>query len=212
VRERLDQFRADVEKNAKKDAVRLCALLDVTNLLAYDVGLESVIDRITETCAAVFNCDHVSLMLLNEHTETLAVRAVGGRLANLNALGAQQQLGDGISGWAAERREALLLAQDCAPADYPGLELNSLTISSAMIVPVVLNDELVGVININTQSTAVDYDESDLRALQMFAENVGACIRSAQNHDNMKRTIHELEAAIRTQDKKKTEPARTDSR
>jgi transcriptional regulator with GAF, ATPase, and Fis domain len=212
LRERLDQFRAEAETNAKKDAVRLCALLDVTSLMAYDVGVESVIDRITETCAAVFNCDHVSLMLFNERSETLVVRAVAGEFANPNVLGAQQKLGEGISGWVADRREALLLAQGCDPADYPGLEFNSLTISAAMVVPIVLNDDLVGVININTLSEAVAYDEDDLRALQMFAENVGVCIRSAKNHDNMKRTIHELEAVIRTQDKKKTKPALADPR
>ena len=212
MRERLDQFRVDVETDAKKDSARLCALLDVTSLMAYDVGLESVIDRITDTCAGVFNCDHVSLMLFNERSETLVVRAVGGRLANPNVLGAQQKLGEGISGWAAERREALLLAQDSDPSDYPGLEFNSITISAAMVVPVVLNNELVGVININTQSKAVDYDENDLRALQMYAENVGACIHNAQNHDRMKRTIRELEVAVRTQDKKKSTPAHADSR
>jgi putative methionine-R-sulfoxide reductase with GAF domain len=207
MRERLDLFRVEIETDAKKDSVRLCALLDVTNLMAYDAGLEGVVDRITDTCASVFNCDHVSLMLYNERSETLVVRSVGGRLVNLSALGAQQKIGEGIAGWAAEKREALLLGQECDPTDYPGLQLNSLTIASAMVVPVVLNDELVGVINVGTQSKAFDYDVNDLRALQMFAENVGACIRSGQTYDTMRRTIHELEVAVRTQDKHTTAPA-----
>ena len=198
----LERSREELEAIARENSARLCALLDVTQMMADDSGLESVIDRITETCAEVFDCDHVSLMF-NEGNEHLVVRSVGGRLANLKALGAQQKLGVGISGWAAQRREPLLLAQGCNLADYPGLKLNSPTISAAMVAPIVLNDVLVGVLNVNTQSKNVDYGEDEFRALQVFAENVGACIRNAQNHDGMKQTIRELKTILRTTDAKK---------
>jgi transcriptional regulator with GAF, ATPase, and Fis domain len=196
IRGRLEQSRAHVEARATKNAVRLYALLDVSQVLADNTGVESVFDRITETCADVFNCDQVSLMFYNEDRQELIVRSVSGPAANLDTLGAQRKLGEGISGWAAKRREALLLGQGCSLADYPDLELNSPDISAAMVVPIVLSEVLVGVINISSRSKGVDYDEDDFRALQVFAENVGACIRQAQDHERMKQTIRQLESAL----------------
>jgi len=198
IQERLEQSREDVEATAKKNSIRLCALLDVTQVMEDEAGVETVVDRITETCADVFNCDQVSLMFYDEASESLIVRAVGGPLANRNAVGAQQRIGEGISGWAAERREGLLLGQGFDAARYPGLEFSSATIFAAMVVPIVLSDVLVGVVNVSTQSSGVDYDADDFHALVVFAENVGACIRNAQSRDHMKHKIRELETALRT--------------
>jgi GAF domain-containing protein len=62
-----------------------------------------------------------------------------------------------------------------------------------MVVPIVLDDVLVGVINVSTDSSAVNYDSDEFQALQAFAQNIGACIRHAQKLDNMKQRIQELE-------------------
>ena len=73
-----------------------------------------------------------------------------------------------------------------------------------MVVPIILNQSLVGVINVSTESASTDYDEDDFRALQMFAENVGACIRNAQSHDHMKQTIRDLRSSLETISQKGT--------
>lgn len=194
--ERLEQSRVEVEARAKKRMVRLYALLDASRIMAEDEGLEDAYDHIAETCSEVFNCDQVSFMSFCAESEQLVVRAVSGPLADRTLLGAQQKLGHGIAGWAAERREPLLLEQGCDSSAYPGLELHSPNITAAMVVPIILNSVLVGIINVSTLSRGVDYDRDDFRALQVFAENVGSCIRHAQKQDEMRDTIRELKAAL----------------
>jgi GAF domain-containing protein len=75
----------------------------------------------------------------------------------------------------------------------PGLEYRKHDLSGAMVVPVILRDELVGVINVSSRSQSVEFDADDMRALQAFAENVGAAIRHAEQADWMRATIRKLQ-------------------
>ncbi len=79
-----------------------------------------------------------------------------------------------------------------------------------MVVPIVLRDELVGVLNVSSQSEEVDYDEEDVRALEVFAENVGTCIRHTQQADWMRQTIHKLQKALKERSYETAGKAKTD--
>lgn len=193
IRNRIQRFQIENEARVEKSVACLYALLDITAVMPDETGLESVFDHAAETCAGVFTCDLVSLMLFHAESEELVVRSVSGPSPKRDMLGAHRRLGEGISGWAAKRREALLLARGCDLSHYPGLRLNSPAISAAMVVPIVLDDVLFGVINVSSESSTVDYDRSDFRALQAFAQNVGVCIRHAQTLDSMKRRMREIE-------------------
>ncbi|MDH3215233.1 MAG: GAF domain-containing protein [Candidatus Krumholzibacteria bacterium] len=200
IRSRFERSRVEEMTRARMNTARLYALLDVSHLMGASEGLESVFDHITEICADVFRCDLVSLMTFNEHNNVLIVRAVSGRSMDHTMLGAQQKMGQGIAGWAGERCEPLLLGQGCNLADYPGLQLHSTAVAAAMVVPIILSGSLVGVINVSSRSWDVDYDQEDFRALQVFAETAGACIRQAQRCAGMTQQIRRLEATIRTSD------------
>jgi GAF domain-containing protein len=65
--------------------------------------------------------------------------------------------------------------------------------NAAMVVPVILRDELVGVINVSSRNGQVEFDHDDVRALQAFAENVGAAIRHAEQAEWMRATIRKLQ-------------------
>lgn len=197
LRDRFEQLSEEVKASAKQNTARLYALLDVSHVMGASASLESVLDRITEMCADVFRCDHTSLMLFVKEMDELVVRSIAGPRANPEMIGATQKIGEGISGWAARRLEPLLLGQDFDPRHYPGLEANPSSVSAAMVVPVVLSGELVGIINVSTRSLDVDYNDEDFRALQVFAENVGACIRHAEQSEWMKQTIRELQLALK---------------
>jgi signal transduction protein with GAF and PtsI domain len=68
-----------------------------------------------------------------------------------------------------------------------------------MVVPIILRDELVGVLNVSTRSRKTIYDENDLKTLQVFAENVGACIRHTEQASWMRQTIRNLQESIKAQ-------------
>ncbi len=104
----------------------------------------------------------------------------------------RQKVGEGIAGWVAAHREPILLRDvgDCAR--YPDLKFNYPSLTSTMVVPILLRDEIVGVINVTSNSPDITYDDDDLRAFQVFAENAGACIRHAEHVHWLKQMIPHL--------------------
>lgn len=63
---------------------------------------------------------------------------------------------------------------------YRGTGYNSCPITVALAAPIILGDELIGVITVARHNTDLEFVDDDLRALQVFAENAGAFIRNAE--------------------------------
>jgi len=170
---------------------RLRALLDVSRSMGAETDVEAIFDRITMTCMKTFGCEQVSLMTLDASVTPpeLLVRSAAGH-ANLGAvLGSRRKLGEGIAGYAAERREARILGPVAAGSDRGSQP----ALTASMVVPIEVRGELVGVLNIGTRKTDVVFDEEDLRALQVFAGNAGASIRHAEQTTWMRQTIATLQ-------------------
>ena len=171
---------------------RLYALIRLGRTLAEETDLPTVFNCITNMCVEVFNCQRASLMLYEPEMKELVLRAVSGLPAEA-IIDSRLPLGEGIAGWAAQRGEALLLGNDDDSERYPELDLHDETIASAMVVPIMLRSELVGVINVSSTSPETLYDKEDLGALQVFAENTGAYIRHAEQAHWMRQTINTLQ-------------------
>lgn len=194
---RYETTKAAILEQAQHNLDRLFALSEFGHLMGTTADLQTLFDHITTSCGKVFDCHQSSLMVFDKDTQELVVKSVGGKGARQEALGARQKLGNGIAGWAAERGQALLLERNCDLNKYPGLKLKSTSINAAMVVPILVKDHLVGVINVSTRSPNVDYDEGDLKVLQVFGENIGAHIRHTQDITLLRHMIRELENALR---------------
>jgi GAF domain-containing protein len=77
--------------------------------------------------------------------------------------------------------------------------------NEAMVVPIKVRDELVGVLNVGSASAETSYDDEDLQSLQVFSENAGTCIRHAQQAQWMRNTIQQLQSQL--QATRKSQPA-----
>lgn len=178
-------------EHAERHTGRLYALLNMGRVMATQSDLQTVFDSITKLCIDAFGCDQSSLMIFDKEADVLEVRAASGKNVPEGMLGTRQPIGKGIAGWVAQKREPLLLSPSTAP--IAGLELRKKEMNAAMVVPVILRDELVGVINVSSRHGQVEFDHDDVRALQAFAENVGAAIRHAEQAEWMRATIRKLQ-------------------
>jgi len=176
---------------SERHTARLYALLNMGRVMVTQSDLQTVFDSITKLCCDAFGCDQASLMLFDAESNMLEVRAVSGKHVAEGMLGTRQPVGKGIAGWVAQKREPLLITPSAA--SIPGLELKKKELTAAMVVPVILRDELVGVINVSARTPNIDFDHDDVHALQAFAENVGAAIRHAEQAEWMRATIRKLQ-------------------
>ncbi|MEJ2721240.1 MAG: GAF domain-containing protein [bacterium] len=199
LRRQFELTQAEEIARAKKHTNRMYALLDVTRILSGTSDIQGVFDGVTNTCVEGFQCHQASLMLFEKDSNELVVRSVSGVAIPTTMIGSRLEIGQGIAGWAAANRRALIIGRDFNPADYPELVLRNAALSSAMVVPIILRDELVGVLNVSTRSPRVNYDHDDLKALEVFAENVGTCIRHTEQSSWMRQTIQKLQQTLKTQ-------------
>lgn len=183
------RFENEVREASRR---RLYGLLNVSRMMGVHNKPEVVFDHITKACVEAFSCDRASLMIHNERARTLVVRAAAGRGDVSRILDNEQSIGDGVAGWAAQNKKALLIGRERELRENPALKLTSASLVAAMVVPIILRDELVGVINVSSEAPDVEYSEDDLQALRVFAENAGACIRHAEQAEWMRQTIENI--------------------
>lgn len=193
LRRQFESIQRAERDRVQRQAARTYALLNVSKVMVEQNDLQTVFDAITRICVDAFACDKASLMVYDRESNSLVVRAVCGQSIPEGMLGTRQPLGKGISGFVGQKREPLVLRAN-QRTNIPGLELKSRDIISAMIVPVILREELVGVVNVSAKSPDINFDDDDLRALQVFAENVGAAIRHTEQAEWMRATIRKLQS------------------
>jgi putative methionine-R-sulfoxide reductase with GAF domain len=193
LRRQFELIQRNERERVQRQAARTYALLNVSKVMVEQNDLQTVFDAITKICVDAFACDQASLMVFDRDDNSLVVRAVNGKSVPEGILGTRQSVGKGVSGFVAQRREPLVLRAD-QRTNIPGLELKNREIMSAMVVPVILRGELVGVVNVSTRSPEINFEDDDLRALQVFAENVGAAIRHTEQTEWMRATIRKLQS------------------
>ncbi len=186
VRRRLEE---EVLERSRRNTARLYALLNVSRIMGVETDLQGVFDAITKVCVETFKGEQASLMLFDSDTRKLEVRSAFGHADRDRVIGSQRDVGEGVAGWVAEHRRAIILEPDTPLEWAPGSGPQVTFLKAAMVAPIILRDELVGVMSVSGPAKTVHFDGEDLQALQVFAENAGTCIRHTEQARWMRRMI-----------------------
>lgn len=180
LQQRLEEIQYSAECKCRQNTDRLFALASMSRIMGMETDIRKIFNAITNICVETFRADRASLMLCDEDKRFLVVESASGRLAE-KLLFMRRKIGEGVAGWVARNRKPLLLNPPLDMENYPGLDLSDPSLKSAMVTPIILRDELVGVINVSSQSSEMIYEAEDLEALQVLADNAGLCIRHMEH-------------------------------
>lgn len=189
MREEFQRLQNEASERTGRSYSRLLGLFNVSRIMGTEADLQGVFNCITKMCTESFDCQRASLMLFDKQTNDLVVRAASAHEGLANILGARQKIGKGISGWVAEHRKPILFRGSDDLGQYLGLQFEMQYVAASMVVPIVVGDELVGVLNVSSDSPDADYDEEDLRILWVFAENAGTFIRLKKHVDWIREAV-----------------------
>jgi len=201
MRHHMQSIETQATETRQQNSSRLHALLNVSRMMGAVTDPASVFQAITSTCLEIFDCHQSSLMLLNTKSNMLEMKAATGHINREKLEKVRQPVGKGIAGYVAQHKMPVILGKNVNPAKYPGLQIQAMKLTAAMVVPILVRDELVGVLNISSRATDTIYFEEDLRALEVFAENAGTVIRQAERSEWMRQTIVKMRQQS-AQDKK----------
>jgi putative nucleotidyltransferase with HDIG domain len=198
--------RAINSSRLKKENIRLKALIplfEISKLLVTEIDLTHLFKIITEVVVQEFSADRVSLMLIDEASETLLIRASHGLSAEV-ALKARRKEGEGVSGLVLKRREPLIISagKHPDPGVMAAINLENMPASS-MSVPLIGKNKVFGVLNVSKFS-GVPFSTSDLQIVLILSSQVGTALENAALYENLRenyfRTIQALVAAVEAKD------------
>ncbi len=163
------------------------ALLEAGKAMNSVLELDSVLDIILGGALELLLGTSGSIMLVDAPKQLTAACVRGNERARDRAV----PFGEGIAGRVALDREPLLIHGRADAEQFPGLVDRTEPVESAMCVPLVHREELLGVLNINTDA-GHRFTEYDLRALSLFAEQAAGAIANARLYEAEQARVAEL--------------------
>jgi transcriptional regulator with GAF, ATPase, and Fis domain len=194
IRARVSRMERETADRERHNDARLRALLNISRMMGAVTDPENVFQSVTQTCLEIFECQQASLMLLTEGADELVVKAATGHRTDVT--GAKQSVDTGIAGWVARTQKPLILNPDTDLSQYPGLQLRGGGLCAAMVVPILVRDQLVGILNASSRVAGTRYTEEDVSSLSVFAQNVGTVIRHSEQAVWMRATIDRLRSQL----------------
>ncbi len=182
---------AQLFDEAHKRTSQLVAVAEVaeriTSILSLDELLRETVEQISET----FHYYHVSIMLLDEATGKLSLAVKAGNYGSQVPPNFQQDLKEGMVGWAAYTGE-IQLANDIdqnphyIPVYLPDTQ-------SELDLPLEYHDKIIGVLNIQSRELHA-FDEHDVMAMDALANHIATAIENARLYEEARRQTAQMEA------------------
>ncbi len=157
-------------------------------------------DEIIKGLETILNYSYCSVLLLDESGQRLLpfVLSAQGQDAEFIARDKEfiqsqdLRLGKGITGWVARTGSNIRLGDVTGDPRYFGVREN---IRSELCVPLKVEDQIIGVINIETDQPDA-YSETDESVLETVAAQISIAIRNAQLHEKIKQHAVEMEQTV----------------
>ncbi|MGC2820421.1 MAG: GAF domain-containing protein [Candidatus Sulfotelmatobacter sp.] len=150
-------------------------LLEVADVLATSLDLDTTLRRVAEVVRKVIDYEIFAILLLNEKTQELRFRFQVGYPAEF-AERARVKLGEGVTGQAAQSRQAVLVDDVTQDPKYIAAIAN---VRSELAVPLITKNRVIGVIDLEARNPGY-FTEEHSRLLTLVASRIAGGIENAQ--------------------------------
>ncbi len=158
---------------------QLAAVREISRAIAEAMDLNETLDLITRRTTEVMHVDSCSLYLYNQSRDKLVLAASTG----LNQAGIGHYSlphGGGLTGWAAEYREAVVIANAFAdPRYYRILGSGESKFPSLMAMPLVSRAKVIGAVNVQ-RGEQHQFTEDEIELFGFITELAATALEKAQ--------------------------------
>jgi GAF domain-containing protein len=188
--------------NAQQQLKRLQILNSVGQVISTEIELSSVFQSVHRQITQLFGDIGFYLALYDTHSDTISFPYLweGGELLQLDPI----PLGEGLTSIVIRSRQPLLLVDD---TENRARELGARSVGqlakSWLGVPLIIGDEILGVLTVQDIEREYAFDEEDSRLLTTLASQVAVAIRNARligsirKQADQQRLLFELTEKIR---------------
>ena len=183
----------DLEQQLRQKTAQLTALREIGQAINAAWELEATLQLITHRTADVMGMDSCSIYLLDDGGEDLVLKATTGLAAE--SIGrARLRLGEGLTGWAAEKGEPVAVADAARDPRFKLLpETEESHFQSLLAVPLVNQGRVIGSMNVQTRAYH-EFSDDEVELLSLIADLAAGSLEKAMLYEGMQRQIAELSA------------------
>lgn len=172
----------------------LTSLYHATCRIGLSDDLDELLLTVLTTAKKLVGFDHCALMLYEQDSGELRVRKVlgyGDRADDVMSLSVER--GRGISGWAAEHRQAVRVGDVSQEPRYvAGLK----EARSNLAVPLIVANQVAGVLNVESEQLDA-FTEAHERTLTVLGSQAALAILAGRTRDRLQQRIDQLNALYR---------------
>jgi GAF domain-containing protein len=177
---------AQLLEETRRRLAEISILFEAARAGASTLDLGQILDRVLEVIRRSLRFETLEFILYNPVTQSLQTRAGYGYSADASHL--ELKVGEGIVGWAAQTKQAVLVNDVRQDARY---REGFAATRSELAVPLLMADRLVGVMNVeSSQSGAFTLD--DERLLQALTGQLAVLIENARLHEETQQHLAEV--------------------
>ncbi len=181
------------EDELQRRLKELSSLHDISTIVTSSFDLEHILGEVFTNAVTVLEAETGSLMTLDEKHQSLTIKASRGLKKEVISR-TRVRLGKGICGWVAQSGQPVLLKNRVTDPRFKPI-VRKPQIKHAICAPLKYKEKIMGVINLNRESSARPFTEEDLRLLSTVAYEIAAAIQNIKLYNELRTTITELEQA-----------------
>ena len=152
-------------------------LLEVADVVNTTLDLDTTLRRVAELVRKVIDYEIFAILLLNEKTQDLRIRFQVGYAREV-AERIKIKIGQGVTGQAAQRREAILVDDVTKHPEYIS---GAPDVRSELAIPLIVKNRVIGVLNLETHE-AGRFTEEHKRLLTLIGSRMAVGIENARLH------------------------------
>jgi phosphoserine phosphatase RsbU/P len=162
-------------------------LVEVAEVVNTTLDLDTLLKRTAELVQRVIDYEIFSILLLNEKTQELRMRfAIGHTPETTERI--RIKVGEGVTGLAAQKREAVLVNDTSQESRYIGVLKG---VRSELAVPLIVKNRVIGVIDIEAREAGY-FNEEHSRLLTLVASRIAAGVENARLYTRVSRQAQTL--------------------
>lgn len=178
----------------RRRVLELSILYDTGLATSSTFDLNTMLQAVVDNIVKALDVDYSSIMTLNDKKEELALKAGYGLDPN-GAKRAKMKIGGDIPSWVAKRGEPILLNESDTIKKF-GLLPTKNNITSFISVPLKIQDEVVGVINVGRGSTRRPFGQDDVHFLTTLSTQAAVAIKNVELFDDLQKSYLSIVKAL----------------
>jgi phosphoserine phosphatase RsbU/P len=167
------------------------ALAEIGREMSSILDLDALLTRIANLTKRLIDYRTFGILLLNDATQELEMKLAVSY--GKDAAKTHMKLGEGLVGWAAEHKEALLVADVANDPRYVNLVDDA---RSELVVPLLIKDRCIGVFDLESPELEA-FTKEHKELMTLLASQAAVAIENARLYEEVRRNEERIEKELR---------------